>query len=80
MPALADARSNYDPSGGSLQVTVRSKIKGPTSEEKNFKVTQFALVMKQTGYAVAQLVEALRYKSEGHGFDPRCCHWNFSFT
>ena len=30
------------------------------------------------GYAVAQLVEALRYKSEGHGFDSRWCHWNFS--
>ena len=26
---------------------------------------------------VAQLVEALRYKPEGHGFDSRCCHWNF---
>jgi hypothetical protein len=25
---------------------------------------------------VAQLVEALRYKSEGHGFDSRWFHWN----
>ena len=25
-------------------------------------------------------VEALRYKPEGHGFDPRWCHWNFSLT
>ena len=32
------------------------------------------------GYAVAQLVEALRYKSEGRGFDSRWCHWDFSFT
>ena len=24
-----------------------------------------------TGHSVAQLVEALRYKSEGRGFDPR---------
>jgi len=32
------------------------------------------------GYAVAQLVEALRYKSEGRGFDSRWCHWNFSLT
>ena len=23
------------------------------------------------------MVEALRYKSEGRGFDSRCCHWNF---
>jgi hypothetical protein len=29
--------------------------------------------------AVAQLVEALRYKPEGRGFDSRLCHWNFSF-
>ena len=28
--------------------------------------------------AVAQLLEALRYKSEGRGFDSRRCHWNFS--
>jgi len=32
------------------------------------------------GHAVAQLVETLRYKSEGHGFDSRWCHWNFSLT
>jgi hypothetical protein len=29
------------------------------------------------GRAVAQLVEALRYKSEGRGFDSRWCHWIF---
>jgi len=27
-----------------------------------------------TGHAVAQLVEALRYKPEGPGFDSRWCH------
>jgi hypothetical protein len=32
------------------------------------------------GYAVAQLVEALRYKPEGRGFDFRWSHWNFSVT
>jgi hypothetical protein len=31
----------------------------------------------QWGHAVAQLVEALRYKPEGRGFDSRLCHWNF---
>ena len=31
------------------------------------------------GHAVAQLVEALRYKP-GRGFDSRWCHWNFSLT
>ena len=29
---------------------------------------------------VAQLVEALRYKSEDRGFDSRWCNWNFSLT
>jgi hypothetical protein len=28
-------------------------------------------------HAVAQLVEALRYKSEDRGSDSRWCHWNF---
>ena len=28
-------------------------------------------------HVVAQLVEALRYKSEGRGFDSLWCHWNF---
>jgi hypothetical protein len=27
-----------------------------------------------------QLVEALRYKSEGRGLDSQWCHWNFSLT
>ena len=34
----------------------------------------------QSWHAVAQLVEALRYKAEGRGFDSRWCHWNFSLT
>jgi hypothetical protein len=32
------------------------------------------------GHAVAQLVEALRYKPEGRGFDSRWCDRNFSLT
>jgi hypothetical protein len=32
------------------------------------------------GHAVAQLVEALRHKSEGRGFDSPLCHWHFSLT
>jgi hypothetical protein len=32
------------------------------------------------GYAVVQLVEALRYKPEGRGFDSRWSHYNFSVT
>jgi hypothetical protein len=29
---------------------------------------------------MAQLVEALCYKTEGCGFDSQWCHWNFSLT
>jgi len=28
-------------------------------------------------HVVAQLIEALRYKPEGRGFDSRWCYWNF---
>jgi hypothetical protein len=38
------------------------------------KPTGYGYVM---GHAEAQLVEALRYKPEGHGFDSQWCHWNF---
>jgi hypothetical protein len=31
-------------------------------------------------HAVRQLIESLRYKPEGRGFDSRWCHWNFSLT
>ena len=37
-------------------------------------------IIKRMGYAVAQLVEALRYKLVGRGFDTRWCDWNFSLT
>ena len=30
-------------------------------------------------YAVAPAVEALRYNSEGRGFDSRWCHWSFFY-
>jgi len=39
-----------------------------------------ASFMLSTLHAVAQLVEALCYKSEGRGFDSRWFHWNFSLT
>ena len=38
------------------------------------------IVYISMGNAVAQLVEALRYKPEGCGFDSRWCHWNLSST
>jgi hypothetical protein len=33
--------------------------------------------LRGTGHPVAQLVEALRYKSEGRGFHSVWCHWTF---
>jgi hypothetical protein len=41
---------------------------------------ELAFLTQAVGYAVAQLVEALRYKPEGRGFDSRWSHWNFSVT
>ena len=40
----------------------------------------YKFIYTYRGYAVAQLVEALRYKSEGRGLDSRWCHCNFSLT
>jgi len=34
-------------------------------------------MLNREGHAVAQLVEALRYKPKGRGFDSRWCHWIF---
>jgi hypothetical protein len=43
-------------------------------------VPYFKNTTEEVGHAVAQFVEALRYKAEGHGFDFRRGHWDFSFT
>ena len=39
-----------------------------------------SVLIQFRGYAVAQLVEALRYKPEGRRFDARWRNWIFSFT
>jgi hypothetical protein len=44
-----------------------------------FTLSHIFLPDTSTFRAVAQLVEALRYKPEGRGFDSRLCHGNFSF-
>jgi hypothetical protein len=41
---------------------------------------KFILYNHYVGNAVAQLVEALRYKPEVRGFDSRWCQWNLSLT
>jgi hypothetical protein len=49
--------------------------------------THYACIVKEPNYnilqlwhAMAQLVETLRYKPEGRGFDCWWCHWNCSLT
>ena len=39
---------------------------------------KYFFIWGRGGYTVAQLIEALRNKSEGRGFDSRWYHWNFS--
>ena len=51
--------------------------KKPQSRVHHFVKKKNSL-SKVRGHAVAQLVEALRYKPEGRGFDSRCR--NFSST
>jgi len=43
-------------------------------------LTVSCLYIEKVGYAIAQLVEELRYKPEGRGFDSRWCNWNFLLT
>ena len=43
----------------------------------HFKTIQYITLHHATLHAVAQLVEALRNKSEGGEFDSRWRHWNF---
>ena len=33
-----------------------------------------------TGGCGSTVVKVLCYKLEGHWFDSRCCHWNFSMS
>jgi hypothetical protein len=61
----AEARDQYPGSS--------SGVCGAESGNKN----RFSLIISN---AVAQLVETLRSKPEGRGFDSRWSHWNFSAT
>ena len=47
---------------------------------KLVRILKMKAVDSSSGYEVAQLVEALRYRSEGRRLDSRWCHWNFSLT
>ena len=60
---------------GDLYLTIHDTNRTRTS----MSPAEFETVIPASGkHAVAHLVDALRYKSEGHGFDSRWCHWNFS--
>jgi hypothetical protein len=42
--------------------------------------SEYVNLLGGLGTAVAQLVEALRYKLAGHRFDSQWCQWIFSLT
>ena len=47
---------------------------------KGITIYSYLIYWAIKGHTVAQLVEALRCKPEGRGFDSRWCHWNFSLS
>jgi hypothetical protein len=46
----------------------------------NVQLALFRYLTTLWEHAVAQLVEVLRYRTEGRGLDSRWCQWNFSLT
>jgi hypothetical protein len=50
------------------------------SHDKKFKVTFLKNSRQKQSTGAERLVEALRYKSEGHGFDSRWSYWSISLT
>ena len=65
-----DHRSTVKPAKRNLGII------GNLPSDENFGSLRF----RRGTLLVAQLVQALRYKPEGHGFDSRWCQWNFSLT
>jgi hypothetical protein len=54
-------------------------VKGTIKSNLHFKGVRNKLNLRNACcYSVPTF--ALRYKPEGHGFDSRYCHWNFSLT
>jgi len=52
----------------------------PKPEDGKLQHIYYPAYHCRLGHAVAQLGDALGYKSEGRGLDSRWCHWNFSLT
>ena len=50
------------------------------SLELNRYNKMLSVLLYNSGQAVAQLAEVLRYRSEGLGFDSRWCNWNILLT
>ena len=71
---------NYLPEDGPCSVETCRRYCVKLNYSKCALVWFYFVIVVTMGHAVAQLVEALRYKSEGRGFDSRWCHWNFSLT
>ena len=61
-----------------MQISTRQRIKTTEHSIQASSSSSYYYYYYYWGYAVVQLVEALRYKPEGRGFDSRWCHWNFS--
>jgi hypothetical protein len=56
------------------------EISSPNLSKLFLSPCKYIYIPMYMGHAVAQLIEALRYKPEGRGFDSQWCNWNFSLT
>jgi hypothetical protein len=68
---------------------MKSAINDPLATRQETENTEIGKIAVQKGFnilrttyvaAATQLVEALRYKPAGCGFDSQWCHWDFSLT
>jgi hypothetical protein len=64
----------HNPLRGTICIVCKLNVKTVKSK------TELHYVHTIQRHAVAQLVEGLRFKPEGHGFDSLWCHSNFSLT
>ena len=88
LASAAAARQKYSFENHSFRRKQITNLHGDMSQKTvmlstslcKHEITLFTRLEGGGGYAVAQLVRALRYKAEGRGFDVRWCHWSFSLT
>jgi hypothetical protein len=79
------ARPHFDRPVADLSTCHSNTVFHTTSMSVGFQLFDLVLLLKLVNYcsgmgrAVAQLVEVVRYKPEGRGFDSQC-YWNFSST